>query len=88
MAGATAYGFIESRSDGIASKTAYAVGYQLAGGVMILLSFLDSKAAWSAYDSAGIRHTYLTAEVAMMNALFGDVGYSSIGISGGLTFEF
>lgn len=87
-ASGVAYGMLETRDDGIAAKRSFGFGTLLEGGISLLLDWFEPGKAWDAYASSGIRHTYLTAEYAILAPLYGDLRYSNSGFQAGLAFEF
>jgi hypothetical protein len=89
MAGPAVIGFSESRNDGHPTSEGVSYGFWGAGGVSILMDWVNDKNDWDAYSDLGIKHTYFNIEYAKMTTFpSSPVDFSVSGAYAGIVFEF
>lgn len=80
--------YVETRNDDRPSRKGISRGYHVNGGAAFSLDWISRKDAWNRYDSQGIMHTYLVAQMEWFRTLSGAVDFSYDGTYVGLLFEF
>lgn len=77
----------ESRTDGVKGNQGYSYGALVTGGVNLMLDWISRSAAWDLYESAGVKHYYLSLDYSYLHTFSGDVNFSNSAIYAGITFE-
>ncbi|MBI3543578.1 MAG: hypothetical protein HY075_09925 [Deltaproteobacteria bacterium] len=80
--------FLESRDDDHPSRRGISRGYNVTGGIAFNLDWISRSDAWEQYDSHGILHTYVVAQLEYLRSLSGPVQFNYDGMYLGLMFEF
>jgi hypothetical protein len=88
MAGPTAVGLWQVRSDSQPSETAVSYSAYLSSGVAILLDWMSTAANWNFFSEHGIHHSYLTLDYIQLIPVGGKVRVQSSGVFVGFVFEY
>ena len=78
----------ESRSDAKSANLGKSIGYELSGGLNILLDNIAKGISWDLYDEFGIKHYYLTLDYTKLSTITGSVHFDASTTSLGFTYEF
>lgn len=81
-------GAIETRNDSLPTRFGYGVAVAASAGANIVLNWMDPQTSFELHDFAGVSRYYLTADFTFQLPVFGQIRYSNLALSAGLTYEF
>lgn len=88
LAGPTAVGFFETRSDSVSGNRGYSGSLLVSVGASIQLDGMDPQGSLDLYATHGIHNYYLTVDYSRLIPFYGDVQFGMSGFTVGFAFEY